>query len=68
MPNKQRNEWSDGMWRPTIELRHIEREVFFTENGDNLVKVIVVLQQRMEDTATGELMWQDVPLVELDET
>lgn len=53
------------MERPTNELRHIEREVFFTENGMNLAKIIVVLQQRMEVVETGELVWQDVPLVEL---
>ena len=50
--------------RATNELRHLEREVFFTENGMNLAKVIVVLQQRFEVIATGELVWQDVPLVE----
>ena len=51
--------------RPTNELRHIEREVLFIENGINLAKVIVVLQQRIEVIKTGELVWQDVPLVEL---
>jgi len=33
----------------------------------HLTKVIVVLQQRMEVIETGELVWQDVELVELGE-
>ena len=54
------------MERPTNELRHIEREVSFIKRGRHLAKVIVVLQQRIETVETGELVWQDVPLVELD--
>ena len=46
---------------PTNNLRFVEREVYFSENGDNLARTVRVLQQ-LFDTRHGR-EWVDVPLV-----